>query len=159
MKRIYALTVLLVFFALFSLGEAQESLIPFYHSQVDFLLTAPGVEGSAIAGFVNPAALGMLPGSELQFFWSDEKAQLKSLKRWGLFAGIPHLGLGVIHHKLPSSRSVTDYRLALATGNKAMSFGLGYGWSSEDMAKSNRDDLFLVGLISRPCQFASLGIA
>lgn len=146
--------------------SAQESRIPFYHSQLDFLLTTPGAEGSAIGGYANPAVFGMLPGRELQFFWSDEKAQFKSLKRWGIFTGIPHLGFGVVYNKLPISNGegytysggVTDYRIALALGNRASSFGVGYGWSKGERTSRIRDDIFTVGLVQRPWQFVSLGI-
>lgn len=159
MKRIW---ISLVSFGVFGLCMvssiyAQESRIPFYHSQVDFLLTTPSAEGSAIGGYVNPAVFGMLPSYELQYFWSDEQAQFKSIKRWGLFAGVPHLGWGMVHRKLDMSESVTDYRLAIAFGNKRTSFGVGYGWSGGEVIQK-AGDVFTIGSVLRPGKFTSLGV-
>lgn len=160
MRRDLILAALLVLSAIFGMswtGAQELSRIPSYYSQVDFLLSTPGAAGTALGGYVNPAVYGVLPGPELQFFWSDEGAQWSSLKRWGLFTGVPHLGFGLIHRK-DREASITDYRIALAGGGRAMGFGLAYGWSRGDLGVYPRDNILLAGLIQRPCRFASLGL-
>ena len=157
-----------LFFSGVNPGQAQDgSRIPSDDITADFLYSTPGAAGSALGGFVNPAVYGLLPGSELQFFWSDERARLNALREWGLFTGAPHVGFGLVHRRLPGLDSqtpngevgVTDYRLALSGGDKAMSFGVGYGWSKGYPEAYPHDDVLQLGLVQRPCPYASLGIA
>lgn len=168
MKKIgifIALTILLAGFGASMAHEA--SPIPSYYSHTDFLLTSPGASGSALGGYVNPAVYGMLPGFESQFFWSDEGAKISSLKRWGWFMGLPHLGFGLTHQRatlFPGSAvsrkaSITDYRIALAGGDEGMALGLGYAWSKGDVDVYPRDDVLQVGMVQRPSDFLSLGLA
>ncbi|HEX9916212.1 MAG TPA: S49 family peptidase, partial [candidate division Zixibacteria bacterium] len=157
MKRVCLLLVFCVVLVRMGLADAQEGPISSYYTQVDFLSTSPSSEAGAIGAYVNPATVGMLPGFELEYFWSDQDAKFKSIKRWGLFSGIPHLGFGVVHQKLPSSQSVTDYRLGVAFGDRGNSFGLGYGWSTGDVTQ-RPGDIFIVGSCFRPCRVASLGL-
>jgi protease-4 len=167
MKRIGISIALMMLLTAFGVSMAQESSpIPSYYSHTDFLITTPGAAGSSLGGFVNPATYSLLPGFEHQFFWSDEGAQLGSLKRWGLFLGVPHLGFGVIHHRqtLPLPRglngkaSITDYRIALAGGDQAKAFGLGYSWSKGDVDVFPRDNILQLGTIHRPIAHMSLGL-
>lgn len=142
------------------------SRISSYYSNVDFLLSTPGAEGSAIGGFVNPAVYRMMPGPELQFFWSDDRAKLNSLKNWGLFTGVPRVGFGLVRRTMivpvtgdqNTEMGVTDYRIALAEGTESMSFGLGYGWSKGYPDTSPRDEIFQMGTLLRPSPYASIGI-
>ncbi|UCE19003.1 MAG: S49 family peptidase [Gemmatimonadota bacterium] len=170
MKRDVGLTILFLFLTVFltSHSRAQDtSRIPSYYSNVDFLLSTPGAAGSAIGGYVNPAVYGVVPGPELQLYWSDERAKLNSWKNWGLFTGLPHLGFGLVHRELhepgtgekPKDFGVTDYRIALAHGDRSMSFGFGYGWSKGYPENHPRDDILQVGTIQRPSRYASIGIA
>lgn len=161
------LLVLGVFFFVFTTSYpcAQEnSPISSYSSNVDFLHSTPGSEGTAMGGFVNPAVYGVIPGAELQLFWSDDGAKLGTLRDWGLFTGISHLGFGLAHRQVPVTKSqskdigVTDYRLALAGGDKSMSFGLGYGWSRGYPETHPKNDILQIGTIQRPSRFISLGM-
>jgi hypothetical protein len=161
-----AVSMVVVSFGI-SWSMAQDlSPIPSYYTHTDFLLTTPGVEGSALGGFVNPAVYGLLPAFEDHFFWSDQGAKLNSLNRWGLFMGVPHLGFGVTHHRKnllvagdqTRKVSITDYRIALAGGSEAMNFGLGYGWSRGDVDAFPRDNIFQAGIVGRPHPVVSLGM-
>ena len=161
-----AVSMVVVSFGI-SWSMAQDlSPIPSYYTQTDFLLTTPGVEGSALGGFVNPAVYGLLPAFENRFFWSDQGAKINSLNRWGLFMGGPHLGFGVTHHRKnllvagdqTRKVSITDYRIALAGGSEAMNFGFGYGWSRGDVDIFPRDNIFQAGIVGRPHPVVSLGM-
>jgi len=141
--------------------------IPSYYTHTDFLLTTPGAAGSALGGYINPAGYGLLPGFESQSFWSDRGAKLKSLSRWGLFLGAPHAGFGLVHHRqrIPDGDSrmrkvsITDYRIGLAGGQDAVSFGLGYGWSAGDPVSAPRDNLLQIGVMARPTGRLSIGLS
>jgi protease-4 len=167
MKKIGISIAPMMLLAVFGVSMAQEtSPIPSYYSHTDFLLTSPGAAGSALGGYVNPAVYGLLPGFESQFFWSDEGAKFSSLNRWGWFMGLPHLGFGLTHQRgtfqtggaATQKASITDYRIALAGGDKGTTFGLGYSWSKGDVDAYPRDDLFQMGLMQRPFDFLSLGL-
>jgi protease-4 len=140
--------------------------IPSYYTHTDYLLTTPGASGSALGGFINPAVYGLLPGFENQSFWSDRGAKLKSMDRWGLFLGMPHLGFGLVHHRQRVSGedgqrhkvSITDYRIGLAGGRDAWAFGLGYGWSAGDPSEARRDHLLQAGFVGRPWRQLSIGM-
>ncbi|KPL18756.1 MAG: hypothetical protein AMJ92_06320 [candidate division Zixibacteria bacterium SM23_81] len=170
MRRIAVVCVFLMTLSVLGINAScahQIAPIPSYYSQTDFLLTTPGAAGSALGGYVNPAAYGLLPGFEHQFFWSDQGAKLGSLRRWGLFLGVPHLGFGCIHHRqtLPTvggqtrKVSITDYRMAIAEGEGSWAIGLGYGWSGGDSQGYPRENIFQLGLMGRPFPYVSLGVA
>ncbi len=156
-------TLLWVLSAAESPTHAADS-IPSYYSTLDFSFTSPGAVATSVSGFANPAVYGMMPGRELRFYWSDEGARLRSIPRWGLFLGGPHIGFGAVHAKLDlplrtGSPSVTDYRLALSWGNRNLSWGVGYGWSGGDKDLAGRSRLIQAGALHRFGRFASLGLA
>lgn len=169
MRRIAVVCMFLMILPVVGINTScahQIAPIPSYYSQTDFLLTTPGAAISALGGYVNPAAYGLLPGFEHQFFWSDQGAKLSSLRRWGLFLGVPHLGFGFVHHRqtLPIAggqtrkASVTDYRIAIAEGDGSWAIGLGYGWSGGDSEDGPRENIFQLGLMGRPLPYVSLGV-
>ncbi|MDZ7262247.1 MAG: S49 family peptidase, partial [candidate division KSB1 bacterium] len=141
-----------------------QTYIPYYHQQADFLLTSPGALGNGLLGYINPAVLNYVHGPDLRFLFSDEQAKSASLKRWGLFTGIPHLGFGVIRHQFPVGNNqqevrISDYRIAFGAGSQALSFGLGYGWSRGNLDYVSRDELFTVGTLARPFRQLSVGLS
>ena len=76
--------------------------------------------------------------------------------RWGLFAGVPHLGFGVIRQKV-GGFSVSDYQLSVSLGSRTFSWGLGYGWSGGDVSFFGRRNLFKLGFLLRPNRYVSFG--
>ncbi|NIM19172.1 MAG: signal peptide peptidase SppA [Candidatus Latescibacteria bacterium] len=156
-------TVLIICGAGYQNPASADDLIPSYYSHLDFNLTSPGARATSVGAFANPAVYRMLPDGEIQFYWSDEAATLRSIPKWGLFLGAPHLGFGTIHtrftHPLTGGpASVTDYRLALALGNKSSSVGLGFGWSGGDEDLAGRSRIIQTGAIRRFGRYASLGL-
>jgi protease-4 len=139
------------------------SSIPSYYDLLDFDLMSPAARATSVGGFANPAAYRMMPGSELQYFWSDEGAKVKAINRWGIFWGSENLGFGAIHNRLVPTpdgfASVTDYRLALSLGDRNGSIGIGYGWSGGDDAKTGRTGLIQLGAIRRIGRYLSMGAA
>jgi protease-4 len=156
--------VLIIMFALSAVSGAETlSTIPSYYSLLDFNLTSPGARATAVGGFANPAVYQMLPGSELDYFWSDEDAQLKSINRWGLFFGTEHLGFSALRSAGPyaprEGLSVVDYRLSLSMGDRTSSLGLAFGWSSGDEEAFGRTRVLQAGTMRRFGRYVSLGLA
>jgi protease-4 len=157
--KLAKILALLFLLSLCSLSSARgESALPPYHSYTDFLLASPGALGPGLYGYTNPALLTYVHQPDLMFAWSDESGQWKDFDRWGLFAAVPHLGIGVMRNKTELG-SVTDYRLSNAFGNKSASIGVGYGWSTGATELFNRKSVFTVGMLHRPAPKLSVGLS
>jgi protease-4 len=130
---------------------------PSYYQQSDFLLTSPGAMTFGLYGFDNPALPSLLREPDFAFLWTDQTGRWNDFNHWGFFAAAPHVGFGLIHQKI-GSLYVTDYRLSLASGNRTVSFGIGYGWSTGYTRTFNRSSLITVGSLFRPGFFLSLGL-
>jgi protease-4 len=130
---------------------------PSYYQQSDFLLTSPGAMTFGLYGFDNPALPSLLREPDFAFLWTDQTGRWNDFNHWGFFAAAPHVGFGLIHQKI-GSLYVTDYRLSLASGNRTVSFGIGYGWSTGYTRTFNRSSLVTVGSLFRPGFFLSLGL-
>ncbi len=133
--------------------------IPSYYQSLDFNLTSPSAFTEAVGGYANPSIYPMMPGGELEFYWSTFDEPVFDPKRWGLFGGLENIGFGVNYEKLrlPTGEvGVTDYRLGIGGGTRRSSFGLGYGWSSGDEDAFGREGLIQAGLTIRPNALLSL---
>lgn len=132
---------------------------PNYRSLSELQPSAPGALRYGLYGFVNPAMLAPLERSDLEFIWSDGGGDWNSFNRWGLFSGMPNFGFGMVHDK-SGGRSVTDYRISFAGGDRSGGFGIGYGWSGGDDADSvGRHSHLTLGLLARPNQYLSIGLS
>ncbi|MGE3799932.1 MAG: S49 family peptidase [Candidatus Kapaibacterium sp.] len=139
--------------------SAQEQPFPDYRSLSELEMSAPAALRYGLYGFSNPALLAPLEGSDLEFIWTDGGGDWNSFNRWGLFAGMPNLGFGVIHDKT-GGFSVTDYRISVAGGDRSGGFGIGYGWSSgDDDSTLERRSHMTLGLLSRPNHYLSVGLS
>ncbi|MCI0515783.1 S49 family peptidase, partial [candidate division KSB1 bacterium] len=146
---------------LFTVSLQGQSRIPGYYQQADFLMTAPGVFGNGLVGYVNPATLTYLPGWEMQYWQATADGQFAKNDRWGFFMGSPGAGFGMFRTPLQidstTIKTVTDYRLSFGGGDEAFSFGLGYGWSQGDLDYFQRSRVFSLGMLVRPNRYLSLG--
>lgn len=129
---------------------------PAFHSNNDFLLASPGAFKFGLYGYDNPALPSLLQQPDVSFFWSDQNGTWKDFNRWGAFVAIPNVGFGVIHQK-QGSLYVTDYRVSAGTGNRTVSTGLGYGWSSGYTKTFNRSNFIYLGALYRPAPVVSIG--
>ncbi len=129
---------------------------PAFHSNNDFLLASPGAFKFGLYGYDNPAITSFLHQPDISFLWSDKNGTWKDFNRWGGFVAIPHAGFGVIHQK-QGGLYVTDYRVSVGMGNRTLSTGVGYGWSSGYTKTFNRSNLVYLGALYRPYPMASLG--
>jgi protease-4 len=146
------------------LDQAGTSNIPSYHQQLDFNLTSPSTWATATGGFANPAVYTMLPGSEAEFFWTDQNLDvLSGWRRWGLFLGTEHLGFGAVYNRLPDAAgvaaSVTDYRLGLSFGDQSSSLGIAYGWSGGEKDLFGRTRVIQLGTVQRWNKYVAFGAA
>lgn len=140
-------------------GFSQEQSFPNYRSLSELQTSAPGALRYGLYGFDNPALLAPLQRSDLEFIWSDGGGDWNSFQRWGLFAGFPGFGFGMIHDKT-GGFSVTDYRISVAGGDRSGGFGIGYGWSGGDDADTlGRKSHLTLGLLSRPSRYVSVGLS
>jgi protease IV len=138
------------------LASAQSGF-PAYYSLSDITPTSPGAMKFGLYGFDNPAGLSYVNQFDAMFTWSAANVSKGDVDKWGLFAAAPHVGFGVVHNNIAAG-SVTDYRLSLAGGDKDMSVGLGYGWSSGDELLFNRSGNVSLGTLIRPDQYVSIGL-
>ena len=152
MKRPSILLLLLIP----ALAVGQEAY-PSYYQRSDFLLTSPGAMGFGLYGFDNPALPSLVREPDFALLWTDQAGKWNDFNHWGFFATAPHVGFGLIHQKF-GSLHVTDYRLSLAGGDRTVSFGIGYGWSTGYIRTFNRSSLVTVGSLFRPSRAFSLGL-
>ena len=129
-----------------------------YYSENKFWMTSPGAFKSGLYGFDNPALLNYQNQPDFYFTWTDENGRWNDFNNWGLFAAIPNFSFGLVNQKF-QDHSVTDYKLSAAIGSPDFSLGLGYGWSSGDIAYFDRSNLMTIGALARPNPFVSLGFA
>jgi protease-4 len=137
--------------------------IPSYYSHLDFNLTSPGARVSSVSGYANPAMYRMLPDAEMQFYWSDDGAKLRSLPKWGWFFGAPNFGFSIVHNRFGSSSassspSVTDYQLSIAEGNRNGAIGISFGWSGGDEELAGRSRVIRAGGLHRIGRYGSVGL-
>lgn len=135
---------------------ASQTPYPAFHSNNDFLLASPGAFKFGLYGYDNPALTSLLQQPDVSFLWSDKNGTWHDFNRWGAFAAIPHAGFGVIHQK-QGGLYVTDYRISAATGNRTVSTGLGYGWSTGYTKTFNRSSFVYLGALFRPTPAVSIG--
>jgi len=133
-----------------------QTAYPAFHSNNDFLLASPGAFKFGLYGYDNPALTSLLQQPDFSFLWSDENGTWKDFNRWGGFIAIPHVGFGLIHQKR-GSLYVTDYRISVGTGNRTLSTGLGFGWSTGYTKTFNRSSLVSLGGLYRPNPMMSIG--
>ncbi len=135
--------------------------IPSYYEQLNFNLTGPTAFTEAVGGYANPSVYPMMPGGELEFYWSSFDADaLSEASRWGTFIGMENLGFGFVHSKdqMPQGeRSVTDYRIGLGGGTRMFTTGIGYAWSGGDTDSYGREKFFQLALAARIGRFFSVG--
>ncbi len=134
--------------------------IPSYYRSLDFNLTSPSAFTQAVGGYANPSIYPMMPGGELEFFWSSfDDAVAGDPSHWGLFGAAEHIGFGVNYGKVRTPEgefSIQDYRIGLGGGTKAATMGIGYGWSGGDEDTFGRKNVIQTGLTLRPTSFLSL---
>ncbi len=181
MKRVWLLFAVTMIAALLLAGaprcfaEDLPYLAP-YAGHVGFLPGSPAVAGNALSGFINPAAFRMLPGGEAEFFWSEPEPQTGVPRSWSLVLGGRALSFGVTHWKwdrdqlgcvlgpgyvgtIPPEQSMTDYTVALSTGDGRVASGIAFQWSSGDTWERRNDKAISLGSIWRPAKQLSLGAA
>ncbi len=134
-----------------------QSQLPSYYLQDEFNIASPGAYKYGLYGYVNPALLGMVEQPDFYFAWSDQTGRWNDFNNYGLFTSFPHFGFYFVNTRL-NSYSVTDYKISTGFGSEAVSFGMGYGWSSGDINEFNHSDYFTLGSIYRPLKYISFGL-
>lgn len=119
-----------------------------YAARTEFLLTPPGFDPGGFAGFINPAALSLLPAAEshLVFASSGNRGAIRSDGGW--FGAVPHLGFGVLRRQRPGLSGLTEVRLGLGAGDEELAVGIARGWSRSSGPEP--PSTWIVGVIARP---------
>jgi len=141
-------------------SPAYADVIPPYHSQHDFLLTSPGAMGFGLYGYANPALLTYVEQNDMLFAWSVDSDNWDDINRWGIFDAGLTLGLpigGGLVHTDGDAGDITDYRVSLAFGDRATSFGIGYGWTAGAEELYDRGSVAILGSLFRPAKHVSIG--
>jgi protease-4 len=105
-------------------------------------------------GYDNPALLSYVRQPDLLMTWDGAG---NPTHRWGLFAGIPYAGFGMVREKIDGA-TVADYHFSLAAGDRTISSGISYGWTTTDNPDFDRSSLLTLGTLFRPLPFISAGI-
>ena len=161
-RRLSLAAVALFLTAASSAGAGSSNTItlpqPFapYAERSEFMPAVPGANGG-LYGFVNPAVLTHVRGLESTFAWSDRYRGGRN--EWGMFTALPRIGFGLLRQS-PNDRDgaeVNEYRLAFSGGDRAASFGAGFGWG-EGPRSLRPGSHFSVGSLLRPSPRLSLGL-
>jgi len=110
-----------------------------YASRSEFLLAPPGSQGAGLQGYANPALLSYAQGLETTLAWSGAPAG-----QWGIFSSFRRLGFAAVHQEEARNEG-TRYQVSLGGGDRRLSTGLGYGWST-----GGGDPWWLLGALWRP---------
>ncbi len=146
---------------------AQADAVQPYYSISDFLETTPSVEGGALGGMFNPAALGLAARGDGAFFWDNRDKSRSNDRRMTLAADLGGLGfswqrvnyvdstgLGLVDGK------IDDFQLGLGMGDAGGRFGVSYGWSKGDITRLRpRGNQLTFGGLSRPFPWLTCGAA
>lgn len=129
-----------------------------YFSKSDFALTSPGAFKTGLYGYDNPALLSYQHQPDLMLVWTDARGRWSDFNRWGLFTAVPNFGFALVHEKLGAA-NVTDYNVSFSAGDRSLSVGFGYQWSTGNRALFGRQALYTLGVVSRPNRYLSVGMA
>jgi protease-4 len=132
-----------------------------YQNESDFLAATPSVTGGAVGALGNPAAWSTGDRSEAAFWWNDRTSEARSLDNWGLSIGHT-IGFAFNRQTVrsgPRTYRLDDYQLGLAWGNRRNHAGIAYRWSQSQTEAIPRQDAVILGVISRPNRWYSLGLA
>lgn len=151
MRRIIFSIAIVVLVSMQSIGQQSS-----YYENSDFASTPASAMKFGLYGFDNPALLSTLNQPDLFFAFSDQYGGWKDLNRYGVFAAIPNFGFGMTYLS-SNGFSVKDYRISFSGGDKTLSYGSGFGWSSGDKAHFNRENLYYFGVLYRPVKYISTG--
>ena len=127
-----------------------------YAGRSEFMPAVPGAN-RGLYGFVNPAVLTHVRGLESTFAWSDRGPG--GGNEWGTFTALPRIGFGLLRRSLNGRGKweVDEYRLAISGGDRAASFGAGFGWGRGPRTL-RPESLFSLGSLLRPSPRLSLGL-
>ncbi len=153
MKK-YFLFVFLIF--TFANIYAQDD-VPANIEQSEFLLATTGSLKFGLYGFENPAILSYVNNFDIQFNWLDNYNSPEDFNKWGIFSASRNFGFGIIKESF-AEKSVANYKVSLAAGNRNFSTGISYGWVSGEKYLFNYSNNFTLGILSRPANFISIGI-
>lgn len=166
MKKVLVVLIILLFAASISLADA--FYLPEYYTRSDFLSSTPGAAGDASGAIFNPAIWGLMKGPEVQFYWNDLDKTGTNINNWALVSGGQGLGFSMQHwdygEKIGINKyqrySMNDFTIGLGGGTQEFSTGFSYSWTKGDQAPGMlRDNTLSAGVISRPCRYASTGLA
>jgi protease-4 len=134
-----------------------QPLIPNYHSASGLLPAAGGVFHNGLYGLDNPAWLTNVRTPESALIYQADAANADH-GSFGVFTAAPGIGASVLQTKTAAG-VVNDYSFAFAGGNRTLSVGAGYQWSSGNRNAYRRMDMIAAGAFLRPNEYLSVGVS
>lgn len=150
--KIFVIVILLAFSSLYS----QSSFLS-YNDLSQYARTSPGAMKFGLYGFDNPALLNYVNDFDALFLWSSANDKISNFDNSAIFIGMKNFGLGVVQQKIGAAL-IADYRVASSFGNRNLSIGVAYGWSTGDKHLISRSNVFTLGALYRPSNIFSIGV-
>lgn len=154
MKRLFFLCLLANSVVQLMVAQPASNITPYYVRN-DFQLASPGALKFGLYGYDNPALLSYVREFDMLLAWSDNNSRVFDFYRWGLFAAAPNVGVGVTREKVLSDY-VTNYSIALGTGNRSFSGGMTYNFTTATNPFLDQSDLLTLGTLIRPMPLISV---
>jgi protease-4 len=139
-------------------AEAQTGARSFrtYRELGAFQMGSPGSYRFGLYGADNPALLSYNNSDmEWQISTSDSNNQHMKFNNWGIFSASENSGYSIMTTKI-GSKSITDYKYALAKRDRNFGFGLAYSFVGGDKGYFNRSNSASWGFFYRPAEFLSI---
>lgn len=154
MKKLFFFCLCANFAVQLVFAQSVSSITPYYMRN-DFQLASPGALKFGLYGYDNPALLSYVREFDMLFAWSDNNSRVFDFYQWGVFAAAPNVGFGLSREKVVSDY-VTNYSVALGTGNRSFSSGVSYNFTTTNNSLLDKSDLLTVGTLIRPMPFISV---
>jgi len=146
---------------------AQNYSVQPYYKVSDFLEMTPSIEGGAIGGMFNPAALGLSQRGDISAFWNDNEKTPGNDRMFTMATDVAGLGFSwqALQYENPigvdpEDGQINDFQIGLGMGDAANRFGFSYGWSKGDITTVHpRGNTLTFGTLGRPNRWLSYGAA
>ncbi len=157
--------VIIALVTLPGIAPAENKSVQPYYKISDFLDMTPSVDGGALAGMFNPAALGFSERGEAAFTWNDNDKSPGNDKMFTLASDAGGLGFSWQRTDYenaagltPTGGKINDFQVGIGGGNAGNRFGVSYGWSKGNITTDRpRGNQLTIGAIGRPYPWLSYG--
>ena len=157
-KLAFVLLFLVLAAALFAQAAGEPAFIP-YPRNADLAVGSPATLENGLEGFLNPALLAVIAGSDLLLTLSSAPDQWTAFPDVGFFGAFSGLGAGMRYFEEGSGQSRIAMRIGLGFGDRSVAIG----FSNESVFLPGAGTSFAfeaatLGALIRPSPFVSVGL-